>query len=499
MRAAWSRWLLPAVCSASLCVLLVNGPAAGADDVAPASSKLPSNTGKSISLHSSRQPGETTRVEALLEVSGDLSLVDNDKVAKLPLAVNAKLVYDEKLLVGAPNSLASLRALRHYDHARADINIEKGSVHPELRAERRLIGATVSKSGATLFSPDGPLLREELDLIDMQGNSLALESLLPTEAVSQGQRWPLKSEALGLLLGLEATSASDVECLLVDVADGSAKVELSGSVHGAIHGVASEIELRAKYKFDLEVGRITWFAMVLKERRSIGHVDPGIDVVAKLQMKLTPGVDSEQLEPAALKLTNQSFTNIDTRLSHESLGGNYGLVYDRRWFIMNDEGKSTVFRYIDRGELVAQCNISVPALGGPTTVPSLEKFQLEIEQSLGSHFGQFVRASEGHDQYGRRLLRVDATGNASELPIQWSYVHISDESGNQAVLLFTVEQGLVERFGEAGKILGDSVYFLQPYDALPEPTPANDSGTKENAAAPQGPPVSGTTTPGSGA
>ncbi|MBX3411766.1 MAG: hypothetical protein KF708_03520 [Pirellulales bacterium] len=480
----WSMWVLSTL-------LLAVGLSLVSADAADS----PGSAGKTYRLVSSRTKGETTHVETLLEVAGDLSLVESEKVAKLPLVVNAKLVYDEKLIDGAPNSLASLRALRHYTQANADIKIEKGSVHPELRGERRLIGVAMGKSGATVFSPDGPLLREELDLIDVQGNSLAIEAILPTAPVSQGQRWPQSAESLALLLGLEATSATDVESLLVDVSDNAAKVELSGTVHGAIHGVASEIELRAKYKFDLGIGRITWFAMAIKERRSIGHVDPGIDVVAKLQMKLTPGVTSASLEPAALKLTNQSFTNIDTRLSHESFGGNYGVLYDRRWFIMNDEGKSTVFRYIDRGELIAQCNISVPAQNGPQNVPSLEKFQHEIEQSLGSHFGQFVRASEGHDPLGRRLLRVDATGTASELPIQWSYVHVTDETGNQAVLLFTVEEALVERFGEAGKRLADTVYFLKAFDNLPEPTPAGATAAQENApASPAGPPLPGQST-----
>lgn len=496
----WSFWVLASLCYVGFVAAPWDLRANGADQ--PAANAVPAatNPGKTYRLQSSRTKGETTHVETLLEVAGDLSLVDGDKVAKLPLGVNAKLVYDEKLIDGAPNSLASLRALRHYTHAAADIKIEKGSVHPELRGERRLIGVSMGKTGGTIFSPDGPLLREELDLIDVQGNSLAIEAILPSEPVSQGQRWPQSAESLALLLGLEATSASDVESLLIDVADNAAKVELSGTVHGAIHGVASEIELRAKYKFDLELNRITWFAMAIKERRSIGHVDPGIDVVAKLQMKLQPGVTCEQLEPSALKLTNQSFTNIDTRLSHESFGGNYGVLYDRRWFIMHDEGKSTVFRLIDRGELIAQCNISVPAQNGPQHVPSLEKFQQEIEQSLGDHFGQFVRASEGHDPLGRRILRVDATGTASDLAIQWSYVHVTDETGNQAVLLFTVEEALAERFGEAGKRLADTVYFLKAFDDLPEPTPAGEGAENESAApAPAGPPLPNDTGSKSGA
>ena len=56
---------------------------------------------------------------------------------------------------------------------------------PALRDEHRLITAELRGPKLTLFSPDGPLSREELDLLDIFGDSLALEGLLPDEVLDR--------------------------------------------------------------------------------------------------------------------------------------------------------------------------------------------------------------------------------------------------------------------------------------------------------------------------
>ena len=50
---------------------------------------------------------------------------------------------------------------------------------------------------------------------------------------------------------------------------------MAGVVQGAIGGVSTEIELKAKYEYDLQQKRITWFALLIKEKRAVGHVSPG--------------------------------------------------------------------------------------------------------------------------------------------------------------------------------------------------------------------------------
>ena len=74
----------------------------------------------------------------------------------------------------------------NYRRADAAIRIDKDGVKPTLTSNRCLVGVKVEGSTVTMFSPEGPLSRDELDLIDLQGNSLLLDRLLPLERVAIG-------------------------------------------------------------------------------------------------------------------------------------------------------------------------------------------------------------------------------------------------------------------------------------------------------------------------
>ena len=122
-------------------------------------------------------------------------------------------------------------------------------------------------------------------------------------------------------------------------------------------GVSTEIELKAKYRFDTRLKRVTYLAMLIKEKRAIGHVGPGLDTVAKLIMKITPMATSEQLS-ANLAEAPGPMSPDQAQLSFVAPGRQFGFRYDRRWFVTSDDPKLAVLRLIDRGELVAQCNVS---------------------------------------------------------------------------------------------------------------------------------------------
>ena len=67
-----------------------------------------------------------------------------------------------------------------------------------------------------------------------------------------GDTWTHSADLLAGLLGLDATSDVEVTSRLEQVADGLAKVVLTGSLRGAAAGVGTQIELKAKYNFDLQ-------------------------------------------------------------------------------------------------------------------------------------------------------------------------------------------------------------------------------------------------------
>src|SRR6185437_10701473 len=134
------------------------------------------------------------------------------------------------------------------------------------RGDRRLIVVDGGASQTVLFSPQGPLVREELDLLDVPGNTLWLENLLPAKPVAVGDRWRHDDQLLASLLGLDAVSQADVNSELKTIDADNARCELAGEVHGAVGGVATDISFKAKYRFDRKQRRIAWIGMLIKEK-----------------------------------------------------------------------------------------------------------------------------------------------------------------------------------------------------------------------------------------
>jgi hypothetical protein len=416
---------------------------------------------KKLSLTSNRVADSLDRVDASLEVSGKVHVLDEgSELQELKLAVLANLVYDERSLDVPLSPKAPMRSVRHYEHAMAAIEVDNQETHPTLRDDRRLIAVDVDKGKSTLYSPLGPLDHDELDLADIPANTLILDRLLPPYQVAVGESWKQSDELVGLLLGLDAVSSSGVESAVSSVKDSVALVELSGDAQGAIHGVSTEIQVRAKYQFDLLAKRITWFGLLIREKRSVGHVGPGLDIVARLQMKIAPIEESLHLTDGALAGLSLDSSTESSWLAYESVAGEWQLLNDRRWFMTSDDPKAAVFRMIDDGEFVAQCNVSSLPQASVEKLPSLSKFQEDIEAGLGESFGQFISAKQETNDLGYRVFRVVVDGKASEVPIQWIYYLLADKTGRQLTMVFVVEANLIERLAGADEQLAAAAQFV---------------------------------------
>jgi hypothetical protein len=423
-------------------------------------------------LASQISSGDVTRVTAQLEVGGDLKLVSEGKVKPVPMSVVAHLAYDE-LLFTAEAKGEHLSSLRYYERAEATIKIEQGGAKPSLRETHRLIGADWGSAGITLFSPQGPLKRDELDLLMLPANSLLLDALLPAEPVSIGGTWKHSEPLLAALLDLDAVSTSDVQSTLKNVQpQRSATLELAGKLEGAIHGVSTKIELKGRYTYDFARKRITNLVLLVNEDRSIGHVATGLDVTSKITLSISPLTHSEQLSLDKVEQVTFEADPARNPLLHESIAGGYRMFLDRRWHSVHDEAKLLTLRFVDRGDLLAQCNIAPLEKASPGQRVSLQKFQADIREALKDSYGQFLRASEGTDSRGRTIYSVIANGRVSDLPIQWNYYLVADREGHQVAFAFTLEEGLVERFGDTDRKLVGSLEFFDPPVATAEPTPA---------------------------
>ena len=250
---------------------------------------------ESIDLSPRIDPHTVTRVTIELDAGGnDLVRAEtDDKVAasatggeqKLPMSVSAKLQYDERRLMGISSDASQAPtplAIRYYDRAEGTLKVDTSGLAPKLADDRRLIVVESGVVRPTLYSPDGPLPREQLDLIDATGNSCLLDQLLPAKPVAKDATWNHDATAIGGLLTLDSVAVCEVQSVLDEFNASFAKIRLAGVVHGTADGAATQQEIRGVYLFDRRLRRVTRLNLAVREMRSIGGATPGLQGVAKI-------------------------------------------------------------------------------------------------------------------------------------------------------------------------------------------------------------------------
>ncbi len=330
------------------------------------------------------------------------------KEQRVAMSGVCRLTYHEKTLEAGPGRR---RAVRYYEKAESAVKFKDGGHSPSLGAERRLVGVAVDAPLVTLFSLREPLSRDELEVIDILGNTLLLDDLLPERPVAVGDAWKPDDKVVAALLGLGGATRCDVQCVLKEVTETVARVELAGSVEGPVNDTSARIELKGKYRFDLRTKRIDWFALVTREDRGISQVAAGFDVGVRLQMTITP-------EPAPPQLTDAKLAGLDleptpqrSRLAFQSPQDRWQILYDRCWYLNSDDRENALLKRIDQGVLTGQCNISSLPERDPDKLVSLEEFQEDVRRALGKNFGEFVEAKQSVDRLesprsaGRRARR----------------------------------------------------------------------------------------------
>lgn len=422
----------------------------------------PGSADSSVTLQSARKPGTIDRVALKLEIGGDMNERVDGNVESTKMSVVCDLGFDEKTLEIPSGGKGPWRSVRHYDAISAVIKLADDGFKPQLRPGRRLMGVEVDSPTITYFSPHGPLNADELELVTIVGDSLLLDRLLPEKQVAKGDSWKLPDSLLVAMLNLDAASKTNVRSVVTKITETAVNMQMEGNVQGAFGGVSTEIALKAKYRFNRKTKRVDWLGLLVKEQRDIGHVEPGFDVVVRLQLTVTPKADSPDLTDEAIAGLVLEPTATLRELAYESPQGGYRFMHARNWYIKDAHRDRVTLRMLDRGDLVAQCNVSaLPKLPPGKEVP-LSEFQSDVQKALDKNFGQFVEARQSANEAGYRIYRVVAQGTASDLPIQWNYYLVADQQGRRVAFAFAVESDLVKRLNKNDEKLVNSLRFLDP-------------------------------------
>jgi hypothetical protein len=405
-------------------------------------------------LRDNMDSADLTKVRASVEVNGTLNTRADGQDQQHSLAVSALMEYAENRLPATRDGRA---ALRLDDKAEATIRIDQGTHQPQLAAGRRLMAVHVSADKARVFCPIAPLTRDELDLIDIPGNSAVLPLLLPGKSVEMGADWPVAADTLAMLLGIDSVSSTDVQCKLMQVAAAqgragrTAKIRLAGHVDGSINGAATEIALRGDLDYDLKARRISRLEIEIDETRAIGPVGPGLKVNCRVQLTAATLASSPQLtDDRTIRLAREP--SATALLLTCELADGYRFHHSRQWHVVDQRQSVTALRLMDGGEMLAQCNIA-PAKADAARPKTLAAYEQEVRKALDQRFEKQVSSREFTTKTGLQAFAVVAEGQAQDVPVRWAHYLLTHPSSKQIGVAFTLEPKHAGRFGMAGEEL----------------------------------------------
>lgn len=291
---------------------------------------------------------------------------------------------------------------------------------------------------------------------------MLLDRLLPKGPVAIGQAWEVDKQLPAAMLGLDQLTAASVQSVLSEVTEAVARFEMTGSVQGTVEGVDTQIELKARYRFDRRRGRIDWIGLVVREKRGPGHISRGIDAVARLQMTVAQAETPPELGDEALKGVALQPTPELRLLSYQASDAQWHLTHDRHWHLLSEQGGLVILRMVRDGQLIAQCNISPVSTHPDARRLTLADFQEDVRRALGESFGELVSARQDVNAADYRVYGVVAHGEVSNVPIRWHYYLVTEEQGRQVAFAFTVEQSLAEGLSPSDQQMVDSLRFAAP-------------------------------------
>ena len=443
-----------------------------------------------VVLREAMPAGTSTQVRIELKAEGlfrpglpPSSMTDEARMPKpLALDVKTRLIFSERLLVGRTDSekdaggraqssgrlatdVPHEKAVRWVAQAASAINGEVRPTADRLRPELALLVAERrgDDGAVVVVSPAGPMTRGELELVEGLGDPLTLGDLLPRGSVARGDSWKLPASAVVALSGYDVLKSSTLEATLEGLDPTTARLHLKGQVQGEVLGGVGTIVLDGRASFDRKAGIVNRFELERTESRQAGPVEAGLDVKSTLTV-------IRQLAPLAPELADAAIAgqSLDTSPPRQLLQliapeGKYNLLHDRSWHTYWDDPKLVVLKRIEKGRVVAQCNLAAGPPAGRGKHQDPRQFRDDIRRSLKDRFVQFLGAGEvDGDPAGGFRYKVGVQGREGQLGVLWYYYLVGSPEGDQLLATFTLAQDDAKSFGEQDLQLIGSLQWSQP-------------------------------------
>ncbi|WP_148594513.1 hypothetical protein [Aquisphaera giovannonii] len=350
-----------------------------------------------------------------------------------------------------------------------------GDIRPTAGSLRKELSLLVAERPAgadsvTVVSPAGPVTRHELELVQGLADPLILADMLPGKAVSRGASWKLGRAAALSLSDYDQIKESSLAGTLEAADEGSARIRIAGKVEGTARGAAGAITCEGVATFDRRAGLVTSLKLNRSEKREPGPVEAGLDVKSVLTVVRRPSSMAPELADKALEglpLDTSPERQLLQLISPET---RYNLLHDRRWHTFWDDPRLVVLKRLEKGRVIAQCNLAKGPDAGKGKHQDLSQFRDDLKRSLGDRFVQFLGMGEvDGDPEGGFRYKVGVKGRQGDLGVLWDYYLIAGPDGDQLLATFTLAEKDAAEFGDQDLQLVGSLQWYPPPAAARTP------------------------------
>src|SRR5262245_21960889 len=300
---------------------------------------------ESVKLVEKATPDSEFRVVSSTSIEGYvLRPVATDKPPdRIPIKGKSRIDYAERILKADPRE-ADHKTLRIYE--KIEFRKTAGDRTDEITLRPAVRALVMMKRGNKKlpFSPVGPLMWDELDLVRTDFMVPALAGLLPGRAVRPGDTWTATRGAAIELTDLEKIESGELSCKLEKVtahgARSLAEVTFSGTLTGVDQDGPTRHKLAGKLLLDLTAECISYLSVegehyLLDE----GGKEAG-KITGMFAMSRWRDSGSKRLADAATKSLEPTEEN--TRLLYDSVEAGISFIHPRQWHVKRIQGRQII-------------------------------------------------------------------------------------------------------------------------------------------------------------
>jgi hypothetical protein len=356
--------------SAAVCVALLGSVAATAAEP--------------ITLQERFTPGYQYEVRMRSDLSGTLTppaTKDRPNPIALDLRGDSAFEYTERVLAVEQGQVT--RSARYYQRMELKRTVADKPQENKLRLDVRRLIVLRNKGLKAPFSPDGPLLWSEIDLMRADVFTPALAGMLPPRAVKEGDAWSPTSTAIQELTGIDRIEDGQVECKLETIGR-QARVVFTGVVKGATEDGPNRHQIQGYFLFELSSNHISYLylkgvqSLLDGSGKEVGR-NEGRFVLERNLQATCPQISDEGLRGLALEPTADN-----TLLLYDNPTLGVRFVYPRRWWPSGVRGKQVTLDSADGHGVML-------TLEPLDRVPTGEQFMAESRKWLQDKKARLVR------------------------------------------------------------------------------------------------------------